>query len=515
MTSLDETEAQAQPLPDYSKKDLDDLLVECYKSTGLFSKTFFPETFSSPFCQLHNEILELIDSPERKIAIAAPRGLGKTTICRSLVAKSILYRDRNFVPYVSKSFSAAKLQTENLKRQIIQNRMIRKIFGSIKNKNATEYGIDESFSKDSWVAKLAEEDIGTMIFPRGSGQQIRGVLFGDKRPDLIIVDDFEDPDLICNEELRKKWKEWFFADLEKCVSRYSKDWKIVYIDTLKHEDSLLQELLDASDWCSVRLELFDDNLKSNAPLIMTDAEVQQEYKVHEEKGQLDVLYREYRNLPISTKDAVFDPKFFQKYSEPEEKLWENRNLRNVVIVDPAKTVKLHSDDSAIVCWGVDRTTHKMFLRDCVAGKMYPDELYDQMFQMVLRMNAGILGIEVTSLNEFIKQPIENEMMKRGMHPLLMWLSARAHKNDRIAQLAPFYRQGYVWHNESCCQKLESQLLSFPRSKHDDVMDASAYIIEVMDKDLLYFDPVDYDEFEQEESYKELENDDPLRFQGLI
>ena len=96
--------------------EINDILMQCYKSDKMFCKTLFPETFFGPMTQLHDEIFNLTDSNEKFVAIAAPRGLGKTSIIRTKVAKQILYKDSFFIPYESKSHDAALLQTEKLKR---------------------------------------------------------------------------------------------------------------------------------------------------------------------------------------------------------------------------------------------------------------------------------------------------------------------------------------------------------------------------------------------------------------
>ena len=50
----------------------------------------------------------------------------------------------------------------------------------------------------------------------------------------------------------------------------------------------------------------------------------------------------------------------------------NKNIYYVTIVDPAKTPKLHSADSAIVTVGVDLTNHKIYFHDCKGCKYRPD-----------------------------------------------------------------------------------------------------------------------------------------------
>jgi len=504
-----EHENESQITLPATDSDLQEILVECIRSTKFFCKTFFPDVFHAPFSSLHDQIFELIDSGERKIVIAAPRGIGKTSIAIALCAKKLLFQMANFIVYVSNSSSSAEQQTENLKFELNANEFVKKVFGPIKTKSAD--GIDESFSKRAWVSSY-----GAMVYPRGSGQQVRGLLYHSKRPDLIVIDDLEDTETVANDELRLKRKTWFHADLEKCTSRLSKDYQFIYIDTLKHEDALLQELLDSSDWKSVRLEICDDDYNPSAPDFMSKEDILVEVAAHREAGMLDVFYREFRNIPISKEDAVFKPDYFKHYNEPDltnPKVGTPPYLTNVVICDPAKTVKLHSADSAIVCWGIDRTSKRMYFRDCLADKYYPDELIEQALLMVKRFNAIILAVEVTSLEQFIVQPFKNQMLQKGIHPQFLELKAVGKKEERVATLAPHYRHGYIYHNRAVCGKLESQLMGFPKSKRWDVMDAAAYISKIMETEGQYFDPIDVETTEDE--FKELENDKPLKYKRMV
>jgi len=498
------------------EKDVKEVLAECMKSTKLCAEIFFPERFFVKFSPLHDQIFDLIDSGEQKIVIAAPRGFGKTSIVGlALAAKKILFRMCHLYMHISMSFDAAVMQTENLKHELLSNKMVKALFPPIKTRGAL--GVDESFSKKAWVTS------DCLIYPRGAGQQIRGILYHNNRPDMLVIDDLEDPETIANDEIRTKTKVWFMADLVKATSRVKKDWQIVYIDTLKHEDSLLQHLLDSSDWASMVLEACDDDLNPTAPDFMSKEDLINEHRNHKEGGMLDVFYREFRNIPISLEDAVFKPEYFRYYSEDgdrirvkrkdEEKdeLIQSKNLTNVILVDPAKTTKLQSAETAIICVGVDRESRKIFVRDIVSAKMAPDQMYDEMFRLVTQYKAMVLAVEVTSLHLFISQPILNEMRVRGIFPIYLELKAVGHKENRVATLAPFYKLGYVHHNLNCCNKLEAQLLGFPRSKLWDVMDALAYITVVMDKMAYYFDPEEMNDEDIDKEFLELEDDDALEF----
>lgn len=478
-----------------SDPELREIMTACAVSTQVTAKTLFPDRFFAEFApEIHGKIFDLIDSGHPKVCIAAPRGFGKTSIVAlALAARKILFQTARFFVYVSNSFDNAQLQTENLKAELVSNRMVRAFFGSVKAKRNAD--LDESFSKKAWVASSGSGG-GTLVFPRGSGQQVRGLLYHNDRPDLIVIDDLEDPETLDSEDIRRKRKEWFFADLLKATSRMKKDWQIVYIDTLKHHDALLEHLLQDPTWATVRLEACDDNLKSNAPSFMSDKEVREEWEAHKSQGLLDVFAREFRNRPIAAEDAVFQPTYFKYYDEAT--LDGRFRMETFILVDPAKTVKLHSADSAVVAVGIDSAAAAIYVRDIFAEKVHPDELYQQIFMMAEKFNTRIIGIEVTSLNEFITQPLKQEMHTRGKFYEIVELNPRGgskvatSKADRIAAMVPYYRQGRVYHNPACSHKLEMQLIEFPRPKKWDVMDCLAYFVQMLDRGERWFEPPDED-----------------------
>tara|TARA_R110000824_G_scaffold77767_4_gene196589 strand:- start:10912 stop:12438 length:1527 start_codon:yes stop_codon:yes gene_type:complete len=494
------------------KTDLKDILANCYADSKYMAKVIFDDQFEAPFSSLHDQMFDVLDSPANKIVIAAPRGIGKTTIARMLASKAILFRDKRFVVYVSNSATSAEMQTENIKVELLANKNVRKIFGNVKH--SAYDTVDEQFSKKSWVANGH-----TMVLPRGSGQQIRGLNWIRYRPDLFIIDDLEDTDTLNNEEIRKKRKQWFFGDLMKAVPRLHKNWKIIYIDTVKHEDSLIQELIDADDWTSIRLSICDDKYQTLADDFMPQEELDQELKQHRDRKLMDVFAMEFMSIPVSRETASFKSEYFKYYNETDKKFTDRRQMiENVVIVDPAKTANMNNAESGIVVWGVDVETNALYLREALGEHLHPDELYTRTFELATRYRARVIGIEVTGLNEFITYPFKNEMIRQGLNFEILELKARSGKGEfsgvgggkkgRIASLIPFYRQGLVYHNEVGIAGYESQLISFPKSKKWDIMDAAAYVVEILEMGLRYFIPRDFieDDYDIEKEYDVLEDE---------
>lgn len=501
-------------MKDEEKNEIKELMAQCFLSTKVCAKVLFSESFERPFASVTEPIFGLLDNDAiAKGVIKAPRGWGKsTTLNIGYAGKKALFREKKFIVLISSTATKAQMESENLKRELLTNQVVRKIFGNVRTNAVDDSGIDPTFSKEMWVVNGE-----TLVFPRGAGQQVRGVRWGKRRPDLIIVDDLEDPEQVMSEDQRRKLKEWFFADVMNSIDR-SVPWKVVFIGTLLHENSLLADLLADPTWEHVEIDLCNDDLQSNWPDFMTDEQVRELYESYKVQGLLDVFYREYRGIPIARENATFKQEYFKYYSEDNEDFRKNRSkLESIVIIDPAKSTNVANDDSAIVGIGINVETHRLYIRDIDAGKMHPEEIYQRAFDMADRIGAHSIGYEVTSLNEFITYPITTYMLKRGKFYSLVELKARGKKEDRIAMLAPLYRLGFVYHNPAVCPILESQLLSFPKSKRDDVSDAVAYMVEMLELGERYFAPDnsvgDMPSKDEEDEFAELEKDYEPAAQG--
>lgn len=456
---------------------IQELLAASAVSTKVLAKAMYPERFSLPFAPaIHDPIFEAIDDPTiQKLLIIAPRGSGKSSIVDlALPTRHLLYNISQFPVLVSASQTSAIMQTENLKRELVANPYIKQWFPPVRTKQT------ETFSKEQWEVN---NSLGSLVLPRGAGQQVRGLIHRHSRPDLIIVDDLEDSELVLNEENRKKLKKWFVGDLCNCIDVAKDNWKIIVIGTILHEDCLLSSLADSGEWHTVTLDIMTDEGKSNWPEKITDEKLQKALDDARNIGELTTFYMEHRSSIIPGEDATFHPNYFKYYEEPID---PKINIENIVLVDPAKSISPKADDTAIVGVGIDTDSGMIYVRDVVSRRMYPDETINEMLDMAERLGARAIGVEVNSLNEYITYPLQNEMMRRRVYKELIELKPRGKKLERIRALVPFYRMGQVRHNKACCNELERQLMSFPRSKKDDRMDALAYVVGMLEKGGRFF-----------------------------
>ncbi len=75
------------------------------------------------------------------------------------------------------------------------------------------------------------------------------------------------------------------------------------------------------------------------------------------------------------------------------------------------------------------------------------------------------------------------MKRRKRYMDIVELRATGDKSSRIRGLVPLYKTGIIFHRRTQSPDLEAELLSFPGGKHDDIIDALAYQLQIVDETL--------------------------------
>ena len=516
-----------------SDPELQKIIEACDTDVALYGKLFHPEDFFLEPSSIHRKMQEHLDRTDiHKKLIVAPRGIGKTTTVKAFVTRAILYRKYRFILYISKSEGHAILQTEGIKSNLRYSKIIRTLYGDVK---ISDYeGDDPTFAKKGWIA------FGhTFILPRGLNQQVRGLIWtapsgGSFRQDLIIADDTGDDERLKNEKLRRDDREWWFAQVEESLGELTNpNWQIIYIDTNKHPDALDNHLAEEPSWSTLRLSICDDNYKTLAPDFRSQSWVDNKVNDARLKHRMDIFAREMQGLPVSPETAEFKAEYFKYYTETDGEdslskftLRKKRgDLVTVVLSDPAKTQKMTNAETGFVVWSIDTRTGELFERFAEGVHVDPKGFFDRLFQLAELYECVLIGIETNSLEEYITQPLMDEMFKRGKMYQFLDLKPRkgveelsgleGGKVGRGRALALKYQQGLVWHNANACGALEGPLLSFPRPAKWDVLDAAAYIVQVLSFGNLFssnngYDDNSYEMVDEESEYEGIYDEPALQ-----
>lgn len=490
------------------------VLPVCLRSLEAFCRVFYNETFTEPFEQGHKDYMAALDATlgvrQSKLLQIAFRGYGKSTILEAHMARGILYKLVRFIVYTTATAENAEFQTESLRRQLLGNARIRRAFPSIKVDAVGDLPEDD-FGKKHWAANGY-----TFVLPRGPKQKVRGLRspLDGKRPDMLVADDFEDAALIRSKQIRIRNQSWILSDFFMSVPQHmTAKYSIIYSDTIKHSDAMPEILKKDPSFTCMNFPLCDAEFKTLYPRLFPQEQVDKLIASYRGMGLMYLFWREKMNKIVHGDEQTFRMEYFQYCPEGSEELAKPLGLRSAIIVDPAKTTNLASADSAIIGVSFSPSTRRIYFRDCVSAKLHPEQIYKTAFDMAERLGTRTIAYEVTGLNEFITHPFMNAAFESGKQYEFIELKPRRQKEEvlldldlsekamRVAALLPYYRKGQIFHNPTCCHKLEAQLLDFPEPELWDVADAFSYVIELMMKTLRFFNaaqvstPVSLDEMD--------------------
>jgi len=512
--------------------ELRQLLLDCMSSNEMWAKTFIPGSFDGPVIPQRRRIFELLDDAEQpKTCIIGFRGVGKSTSLTAFGSKAVVFREARHIVYVSDTVSNAKKRIDTIKQEVLTNRRITDVFGKMK---ATSYeGVSLTDTKEGYYLSDPKSRepvcfisaLGANQNPRGSLVRVAGKL---RRPDLYIIDDLEDKETYLNAMSRKKTWEWFINDLLKSVSqeefpnaktrRWDRDWtdpewkapwRVVFLDTFKHEDAAAPKLMKLRDWKHVLLPMAEEvvdeetgkvtGYTSLIPELRSDAQVCADANAANEEGNLDGWSQEMLCKAMASGSKRWTRKMFQYYSEAQfgnaqrgDGLSFDRNTVRFIIVDPTRsTVGL----AAAIAVGVNAVEQKIYLRGLVDGHLQPEEMVDKVFGLGLKTNTRMIFIETTGQEDLVKHLYINASAASNGGFQFDWLSGHdgagaaiddmgggrdARKRMRGGAIQPYYKRKYVYHEDSLRDSvLESTLLDFPKCTFWEYTDCLGYIIEVM------------------------------------
>jgi hypothetical protein len=509
-----------------------DLAARMAVDTELFAQTVLKESFDEPMTYQHKDVWQLLDDETLpKVVGCAWRGFGKTTMYEAKAVKSICYRQHWFIMVVGKSEEYATAITENIKAILTTTPTIRRLFGQLKPRKINPDDFDFPFSKSSWfVVDPETQQPICFITPRGAKQQVRGaqIFIGGRirRPTLILVDDLEDSEDVDNEDLRKKLRKWVDGDLLPCVGRkrpnprtnrwdiagpgWTPPWRVVYMDTLKHEDAEIRNLLNRTDWKGVihpQSELRQDKdgrkrYYSLVPELISHEQVRAEVKAAVQAGTIDEYCREKMCLPMSPEHAEWQQGYYRYYTEHDLDLSRNPRIDRFLVVDPARTKTPGSAFTAILAVAVDLAQGRIYLRDLANERLSPKEIHDKIFEKALAFNTRVIATEATGMDDHWKHTLQNEASRRNLGVEFVWLKSssvpkggdygtgkNAIKCARASTMLPYYQIRCVYHEYSLKHgPLEMQQLSYPKNAYWDAIDCMGYIPQVLEEGGRYFEP---------------------------
>lgn len=443
--------------------------------------------------EFHREVWELCCSKHKFVAIAAPRGHAKSTsVTLSYGLATLLFKERSFMLLVSDTESQACLFLGQIKQTLSENNDIVDLFGLKRDEKG-----NVKFLKDSESDIIVEFKDGTKfrIIAKGAEQKLRGLLWNGKRPDIIICDDLENDEIVMNKERREKFKRWFTGALLPCRSSNG---IIRYVGTILHLDSLLENFMPRetdkdtvvdglktystkrTNWKSVKYKAHNQDFSLILwPSKWTEEALRKERQQYIDMGLADIYSQEYLNIPIDESSTYFKKNDFLPIKEDDKK----KKLHYYITADLAISLKERADYSVFMVGGVDEDGF-LHIKNVIRARMDGLEIADTILALQTVYDPLCIGIEEGQISKSVGPFLNQAMIQRNIYPTLEKLKTMGlDKVTRAKSIQARMRAGGVKFDKSCdwYQTLEDECMTFPRSKHDDQVDALAYMGRLLDK----------------------------------
>jgi predicted phage terminase large subunit-like protein len=312
---------------------------------------------------------------------------------------------------------------------------------------------------------------------------VRGLKWGSRRPDVMMLDDCEDDEAVMSPDRREKLMNQVQSAILPAGSP-----KTMYrvVGTVLHLAAMLEKLLTDPTWSALRYEACDDEV-TEASILWPEMydrqallDIRQSF-VNQER--LDKFNMEYRNKPTDKSAALFREHSLLAMT-PEDWLLIEKNKWPVSVgADFAISVKARRDYTVFVV-GILGPDYTLYVVDVVRQRMDSEGVVTAMFEteQAWRLRTGGMPLqwyeEDGAIRKALGYALDLVMQKKGIFlnlcpmnpgttdkrtrtmPIRAMVTAKRVKFDQEADWWPAFKE---------------ELLEFDRGAHDDQVDALAWL----------------------------------------
>lgn len=426
--------------------------------------------------KFHYTLSDILLHGKRNMAIEAFRESGKT----SLVMIGLpLYRLLNpgqkklYILLIKRSSNEAAKFIKQISEEMQTNPLFSWVIEKVHQDSSNEGGVFEITTKKPFKERIRIEG-------KGKTSGVRGALWQNQRPDLVILDDIQNNDDMYSETVLTRDWEWFNSD----VMFLSKRGRVFMIGNNLGESCLIEKVMEKKEslgFDTLKIPVLGNEGESMWPAKYSEQDIEIVRKNAVESDTLEVFERELMCRAVSDESRLFPQKFF-KYFDPLKTKELSRSCNIYILTDFAVSQKDTADYRVILVLGVNSDGF-WFVFDCDYGRWEADEFISRLFAAVRKWKPLVTTFEVHGQQEGYLRQIEGRMSAERtffrIEPVGVGSKANA-KFLQISQLQPKFAQGKIWFPEqaSWLPEMISELMAVTKSgklgKHDDLINALAY-----------------------------------------
>lgn len=448
-----------------------------------FARRYCQEAIPLPVAQFHFEICGSYEKLGQGLrhAEAYPRGHGKTTWWSRIGPLwAVAMRRRRYVLLLSSSLSISAGNLVWVRRKLEFD--LRQDFGDLVG--------------PKWTASCLETSTGIRIEARGTGADLRGLISGESRPDLIICDDLEGRENVATYEQRQKLESWFDTEVMGLLGPGGAD--IFLVGTILHHDSLLARKIAKWKGRTGRAIIDHERREVLAPGLFDYDKllrIRDGDGIQEGIGTL-AFEQEYQNNPIDLASQRIKAEWIRYFTEED---LGGRELQVAIALDPAVGKGSGGDYAGLVALGKDLKTGKdYFVLEAKLFRATPQAQVQELILMAQRWEKhnGLYGstekhgevkqesttsgtvrvvlkglyVEDVAFQSVLADLVKVKVRDMGLHYRVEGIKNIKDKEARIDTLSAPIELGAIKFRVDQHLLLD-QLLTFPRGAHDDGPDA--------------------------------------------
>lgn len=356
------------------------------------------------------------------------------------------------------------------------------------------------FNKQNW-----DTDKGGGLSSAGISGPITG-----KGADLLIIDDYikdyEDAESILKRKLLWNWwKSVSASRLHPCST-------VIIVATRWHDDDLIGRLLkeyqeqkDDFPWIFQYINLPAVAIDDKDPLGRVEGQALWPARV-DEAFQADIKRTAgphvwaalHQGNPVRRGGNLFKSSWFRYFefdavtksylcyrvNEPEPIQVKKSEIGIHTYVDPALEIKTQNDPTGMAAWGYSYRHKVWLLLDLLIEKIEHSNILKAILMFAFKNNSSIIGIENEKIGKMIaKQSRGNDFIGGRNIP---FREIKKGKIDKMVYAVPmsnyfeservFLLKGAPW-----LAAYESELVAFPRGKHDECVDVTSMAAQMGNK----------------------------------
>lgn len=423
------------------------------------------------------EVLAQVNHPDNVVAVlqklfAVPREHSKSTIAKLAFVLFLRYSVLSFGLYVSKTNTVAM-------------QALKDVVAWFKSPQETElYGqavVEKSNETESlWILHIGipfqREKKRIVLKAIGGGQQVRGTLIDNKRPEFVVVDDIEDLDTADGGIQQKKLDEWVMGSLLKALSKRG---VVIFIGNMIRSTTLLARLSKDPEWnptvfgALVR-DKFTGALQALWEGRWSVESLLKDYRKYRKLGTGHVWEAEMMNLSadkllqMNLDEAIIIPDV-----NPEDV------IDGFICLDPAFGKNAWNDESAITVHVHIRGFGLPVLVDSRRGRWSETEVLSELIELSYYWNLATWAIEAIAAQRLLIPLFRLLLMERQIPPEVFTMLAIQSGIEAKSSRITAYRQAVAMKSYALTEgqvdvKLLLEEYSPDSKNHDDLCDSASY-----------------------------------------